>query len=166
MAAIVVRKARPGDGRALVRIHEDMAAYYVERFPGDFRAPLLEGLEGELDAELGTAGDTMLRLVAEIDGEVVGALVARVVAPEDGAEREIEAELVEIRVRIEYLATSRRHQGRGVATHLVDAAEGWGRDQGATASETTTYARSPVSLPFWTQRMGYREHSVNVRKRL
>jgi GNAT superfamily N-acetyltransferase len=167
MAAIVVRQARPGDGEALARIHKDMAAYYVERFPGDFRIPALEGLEDELDAELGEPSDTTLRLVAEVDGDVVGALVARVLPPEDGAEREIVPELAATRLRIEYLATDRRHQRRGVGTRLVDEAEVWGRGEGATLSETWTYARSPLSMPFWTQRMGgYRERSVSLRKRL
>jgi GNAT superfamily N-acetyltransferase len=166
MAAIAIRKARPGDGQALARIHADMAAYYVERFPEHFRAPRLDGLQDELDAELGERGDSTLELVAEVDGEVVGALVAQVLAPEESAEREIVPELGERRLRIEYLATDRRHQRHGVGTRLVDEAESWGREHGATVSETWTYARSPQSVPFWTRRMGYEARSVNLRKRL
>ena len=104
MGGIAIRRARPGDGQALARIHADMAAYYVERFPEHFRMPRLAGLEDELDAELGERGDSALKLVAEVDGEVVGVLVARVLAPEEGAEREIVPELGERRLRIDYLA--------------------------------------------------------------
>jgi len=163
MGAIAIRKARPGDGKALARIHSDMAAYYVERFPEHFRMPRLDDLQDELDAELGERGNTALELVAEVDGAVVGALVARVLASEEEAEREIVPELGERRLRIEYLATDRRHQRRGVGSRLVDEAESWGREQGATVSETWTYARSPLSVPFWTQRMGYEARSVNLR---
>jgi GNAT superfamily N-acetyltransferase len=166
MVAIVIRKACPGDGKVLARIHADMAAYYVERFPEHFRMPRLDGLQQELDAELGARGDSTLVLVAEVGGEVVGALVARVLAAEDGAEREIVPELGETRLRIDYLATDRRYQRRGVGSRLVDEAEAWARERGATVSETWTYARSHLSMPFWTERMGYEARSVNLQKRL
>ena len=104
MAIIAVRRARAGDGRALARIHAEMAAYYVDLAPQHFRTPALEGFERELDA--------------------------------------------------------------GVGTRLVQAAEAWGRDHGATIAETWTYPPSPLSVPFWEQRMAYEKRSVNLRKRL
>ena len=58
------------------------------------------------------------------------------------------------------------HRRRGVASALVAAAEAHARDRGATVVETWTYHGSPLSLPFWTERMGYAERSVNLRKRL
>jgi hypothetical protein len=53
-----------------------------------------------------------------------------------------------------------------VGTRLVEAAEEWGRSAGARIAETSTYYRSPLSLPFWEPRMGYEEESVNLRKLL
>ena len=55
---------------------------------------------------------------------------------------------------------------QGVGTRLVEAAEEWGRSAGARIADTSTYYRSPLSLPFWKQRMGYEEESVNLRKLL
>ena len=163
---IAVRKMRSGDGPALARIHEQMARYYVELAPAYFEMPALDGLAEELDAELGGAPTPDVRLVAEVDGEVAGILFARVVTPAAGSERDIARDLRERRLRIEYVATDEAHRRRGVATALVEAAEAHARGRGATIVETWTYHGSPLSLPFWTERMGYAERSVNLRKRL
>jgi len=163
---MTVRKARLGDGEALARIHRDMAAYYTNLAPHHFQMPTLDGLAHELDAELGNPDNSTLNLVAELDGEVVGALAARILAPEEGAERQIAPDLGETRLRIDYLATAEAHRRHGVGTRLVPAAEAWGRDSGATIAETWTYHDSPLSVPFWERRMGYEERSVNLRRRL
>jgi GNAT superfamily N-acetyltransferase len=166
MARITVREARLGDGEALTRIHGNMAAYYADLAPNHFRTPVLDGFAEELDVEMESTDHTTLHLVAEVDGEVVGALVARLLPPEDGAERQIAPDLGETRLRIDYVATDAAHRRHGVGSRLVEGAETWGRDSGATVAETWTYHRSPLSMPFWEQRMGYEERSVNLRKPL
>ena len=40
------------------------------------------------------------------------------------------------------------------------------RERGATVAETTTYHEGPVSVPFWTERSGYKRRSLNVRRTL
>lgn len=163
---MTVRAARLGDGEALTRIHRDMAAYYADLAPHHFQTPTLDGFAEELDAEAGSTDDATLHLVAEVDGEVVGALVARLLPPEEGAARQIETDLGQTRLRIDYLATAEAHRRHGVGTRLVEAAEAWGRDGGATVAEAWTYQCSPLSVPFWEQRMGYEERSVHLLKRL
>ena len=59
-----------------------------------------------------------------------------------------------------------RHRRSGVGTRLAEAAEAWGRERGAGIAETWTYGASPLSLPFWSQRMGYEPRSVQLRKSL
>ena len=56
-------------------------------------------------------------------------------------------------LRIEYLAVAATRRRQGVGTRFVEAAEAWGRAAGATISETTTYHGSPLSVPFWGERM-------------
>ena len=70
------------------------------------------------------------------------------------------------RVSIEYLATLTAHRRTGAGTTLVEAAERWGRERGATVAETRTFHASPISIPFWTERAGYERGSINLRKPL
>ena len=143
MEEISVRDALPADADGLARVHADVARYYDERGPHYFDA-------GEL------------RLVAEVQGEVVGALAARVLEPvaADGRGEE------EKTLRIDYLATAAECRRAGIGTRLVEAAESWGRGVGATISETTAFRGSALSIPFWEDRMGYEELPMTLVKRL
>ena len=143
MEEISVRDAQPADAEGLARVHADVARYYDERGPHYFD-------EGEL------------RLVAEVEGEVVGALAARLLEPVavDGRGEE------ETRLRIDYLATAAERRRAGIGTRLVEAAESWGRGVGATIAETTAFRGSALSIPFWEDRMGYEELPMSLEKRL
>ena len=66
----------------------------------------------QLGSEAAAIDSATLHLVAEAEGQVVGALVARLLPPEDAAKREITPELGATSLRIEYL-------GRGVAAALI-----------------------------------------------
>ena len=143
MEEICVRDALPADAVGLARVHADVARYYAERGSHYFD-------EGEL------------RLVAEVEGEVVGALSARLLEPvaADGRGEE------EMRLRIDYLATAAERRRAGIGTRLVQAAESWGRGVGATIAETTAFRGSALSIPFWEDRMGYEELPMTLVKRL
>lgn len=143
-----------------------MGAYYADHAPHHFRPPNLDGMAAELDRELRGAPEHVLALVAEVEGEVAGALWAVLVDTADDAAREIDADAACRRVRIEYVVTSAARRRQGIAGRLVEAAEAWGRANGALIAEATTYRPSPLSFPFWTRRMGYDERSVTLRKRL
>jgi GNAT superfamily N-acetyltransferase len=145
MEEISVRDAQPGDAEALARVHADVARYYDERGTHYFDGG-------------------QLRLVAEIDGEVVGALTARLLEPVNaGVDGKGDAET---RLRIDYLATAAASRRAGIGTRLVQAAENWGRKVGATVAETTAFRGSALSIPFWEDRMGYEELPMSLEKRL
>jgi GNAT superfamily N-acetyltransferase len=145
MEEISVRDALPADAGALARVHADVAQYYNER---------------------GTRyiDEAQLLLVAEVQGEVVGALSARLLEPvgaaDDGRGEE------ETRLLIDYLATAAASRRVGIGTRLVQAAENWGRGVGATIAETTAFRGSALSIPFWEDRMGYEELPMSLVKRL
>ena len=145
MEEISVREAQPADAEGLARVHADVARYYDERGPHYFD-------EGQL------------RLVAEVEGEVVGALAARLLEPVTvGGDATGDAEK---RLRIDYLATAAASRRAGIGTRLVQAAESWGRRVGATIAETTAFRGSALSIPFWEDRMGYEELPMSLEKRL
>jgi len=160
-----IRAARADDAAALARMHRDVGRYYAELAPADFRIPDEAGLVEYCRADL-VAGDDRLWLVAELGGEAVGMLFARLEPPLPEARFEVNATLDETRLHIDYLVTGVRHRRRGVATALVLAAERWGRERGATTASADTYAASPVSAPFWQRRMGYRTRSLVLVKSL
>ena len=107
-----------------------------------------------------------LRLVAEADGDVVGALAARLVPAHQPATRNATSDAGELSLRIDYLATIAARRRQGIGTLLVKAAEDWGRQSGATIAETTVCDNSPLSVPFWEERMGYDGGSVSLRRAL
>ncbi len=164
MEPITVRQAQRGDEDPLARIHAEVARYYLDLAPDYFQ--VLERFAEQLATEAPAIDSTTLHLVAEAEGQVVGALVARLLPPEDAAKREITPELGAMSLRVEYLAVAAASRRQGVGTRLVEAAEAWGRAAGATIAETTTYHGSPLSVPFWGERMSYEELSVNLRKPL
>jgi GNAT superfamily N-acetyltransferase len=54
------------------------------------------------------------------------------------------------------------HRGAGAA--LLKAAESRGRERGAEIVRLDTYAHSPVSVPFYEERMGYTRRSIVFQK--
>jgi GNAT superfamily N-acetyltransferase len=161
-----VREAVPGDGPAIARVHSENAAYYAELAPDLFRIPDVEGLVGFVEPTPADNSERSLLIVAEVDGEVVGHLFAELFAPTDSDRYQSPAELSEVRLFIQALSVLQSHWRRGVATALVEAAEAWGSQRGATVALCDTWPDSPVSMPFWTGRMGYATRSVRLRKRL
>jgi GNAT superfamily N-acetyltransferase len=64
------------------------------------------------------------------------------------------------------VGTADAYKRQGVATKLVHAAEDWGREHGAVVAVCDTFIESPLSVPFWEPRMGYKRRSIIFRKRL
>jgi GNAT superfamily N-acetyltransferase len=161
-----IREGLPGDGAALARIHRENSAYYTGLAPDLFQLPKEGGLVEFLEPVPEDNSETSLLLVAEIEGEIAGFLYAELLAADESAVFQSPAELIELRLFINAVGTLRSHWRRGIATALVEAAEAWGRERGATVALCDTWPESPVSLPFWERRMGYEQRSVRMRKRL
>jgi ribosomal protein S18 acetylase RimI-like enzyme len=164
---IVVREFRSGDGHALARMSEENSRYYTRLAPDYFKEPDEEGLVDffESDEEWRSSPDN-LALVVEADGEVAGYLEASVQPPLDSARWQGQRDLAEIRLFINYVGTLDAYKRQGVATRLVQEAEAWGRAKGAVVALCDTYIDSPLSVPFWEQRMGYTRRSIRLRKAL
>ena len=163
---VTIRKARPGDGEGLARIWMENAQYYVGLAPEDFELPQTDGLAEFLDPSPESDSDTRIFLVAELDGELAGYAVATLTPPLESANRQYVPYHAETRIYIDALGVGDRHQRRGLATRLVEELEQWGLERGATRVATDTYVESPLSVPFWQERMGYRPRSVVMWKRL
>jgi GNAT superfamily N-acetyltransferase len=164
--SIAVRAPQPGDGSGMARVWLNAAAYYADLEPGYFQVPAGEGLAESFEAAFGTVGEDALMLVAELDGQVAGWLTARIERPAPGAARQMVREPGWTRLFIDALLVDRAVWREGAGTALLTAAEAWGRDRGAEVARLDTYAGSPVSVPFYEQRMGYQRRSIVFQKPL
>ena len=163
---VSVRQARQGDGAAIARIHRDNAAYYLDVLGGDFRLPDEEGLVEFCEPGAEENSETAVALVAIVDDEIAGYLEARLQPPLETARWQSNPDLAEPRLFIGVVTVARAFWRRGAASALVAAAEDWGRERGARVATCDTHVDSPVSMPFWRDRAGYRPRGVIFRKEL
>ncbi|MBA2295658.1 MAG: GNAT family N-acetyltransferase [Actinobacteria bacterium] len=167
MPEVTVREFQPGDGEALAQIIRENTGYYANLAPDYFKQADAEGLPEfvESDNEWRAAPENFGR-IAEVDGEVAGYIEATIQAPMDTAQWQSQRDLAAPRLFIGFVQTSDRFKRMGVATHLVEAAEEWGRQNGAKVATCDTYIDSPMSVPFWEKRMGYTRRAIVLRKQL
>lgn len=164
---ITVRVRRPGDAAELARAWLDAGRYYAGLAPDTFQVPEAAGLGEYLGRDEAVADEPdVLRLVAEVDGRVVGSAVGRIERPAPGARYQLQREFAETRLLVDAVVIEEAFRRRGVGERLMDALESWGRERGASVSLVDTYPESALSLPFFTERMGYDRRSVRLRKRL
>lgn len=143
MSEVTVRAARPGDGAAIGSLSHDSATYYRELAPDDFRVPDADGRAEWLDSFLPAGGEREIALVAEIDGDVVGYLEARLEEPLDSARFQANPELAESRLFVDALLTARSHWRRGVGSALVEAAETWVASAARPSPSWTPMPKAP-----------------------
>jgi GNAT superfamily N-acetyltransferase len=91
-----------------------------------------------------------ITLVAELDGEIVGFVDARLDRSPDPMHRDI------LYCHVVEIAVSRHRQGQRIGERLLQAAEEWGRSQGAEFALLEYNAANPRAGDFYRQRMSYR----------
>lgn len=163
MSEVQIRRARKEDAAALAQIHLENCRYYAELDPEAFQVPTEDGLVEWFGSFLeGSDNADELNLVAEVRGEVTGMLEARLESPVGSAERQLARELQETRLFVDFVGVRPDQWRSGVGSLLMEAAEDWGRSRGATIAALDTYMRSPVSVPFYEEGLGYQRHSINL----
>jgi GNAT superfamily N-acetyltransferase len=163
---VTVRPARSGDGAGISRAWLSAAAYYAGLDPEHFQVPEAEGLADGWDNRFDRPDDDSLQLVAEVDGQVVGWLWARIQPPGPNASAQLTREHGWTRLVVMSLIVDRGHWRGGAGTALLEAAEAWGRAQGAQVASLDTWAYSPVSVPFYEDHLGYQRRSITFQKRI
>jgi GNAT superfamily N-acetyltransferase len=130
------------------------AKYYADLDPEHFQVTTADGLAERWDSELGQVDDGSLRLVAEVDDQVVGWLAARVEEPLPNASAQLTREPGWIRLVVDALVVQQEHWRHGAGGALLDAAETWGRSRGAHIARLDTY------------RLGYERRAIVFQKQL
>lgn len=163
--SLTIRRARPEDAEALARSWLEGARELIDLAPERFRLPESHGLVEFLRRDLEHDAPDALSLVAELDGEVVASLKARLLAPIESARFQVLEGLGRLRVHVDHLRVDPPFRRRGVATHLMAEAERWGRQHGARSIALDTFAESPLSVGFY-KAAGYKRTSIVFEKRL
>jgi GNAT superfamily N-acetyltransferase len=167
MEPLVVRPARTSDAANLARNWIEVAHHYVELDPEAAQVPSTDGLVEFFEELLRRPwSEDSVWLVAEVGGQVIGDISARLERPAKDAEHQVMRNMGEIRVYVDSLSVAEASRREGVGTRLMQAIEQWGRDRGAVRVMLDTHARSPLSVPFYERRMGYRRRSIVFEKRL
>ncbi len=167
MSELLIRDFHAGDGEGVARIAIENGGYYAKLAPDYFKTPDEDGCAAFFEDDSGWRDEAdNLALVAEITGEVAGYLEATLQQPMETARWQSQRDLSAPRLFIGVVTTGDRFKRRGVATRLVEAAEGWGRSKGAVVAICDTYIESPLSVPFWEKRMGYTRRAIVLRKPL
>lgn len=179
MTGVAVRQVRTGDGTYCARAWRDAGHYYAALVPEAIHVPDDDGLAewfeqaiaehraiapGDGDGH-GDGGDR-LWLVAEAGGGVTGMIMAEVERPRRDARFQLQRDLSRVRLVVTALVVAAGSRRQGTGTALLTAAEDWGRARGATVAVTDTNLRSPLSVPFYENRMGYERQAVVLRRPL
>lgn len=162
-AAITIRPAVSEDADDIVRTYLESAQHHARLDPERYWVPAAEVISAryrEGRQHPPDAGAEAITLVAELRGEIVGFIDARLDRSPDPMHREMSyCHIVEI-------AVSSSQQSQGIGGQLLRAAEDWGRRQGATFASLEYHAENTRAGEFYQRRMGYRAASITAIKRL
>ena len=163
---LYIRPPRAGDGAGLAQSWLDAGIYYSQLAPELFQIPEEEGLAASFEEGLLKTPSDELFLVAEYSGQAVGFIEAAIEPPLPTAARQFVRDLAVSRLNIHALVVQRAYWRHGIGRQLLTAAEEWGRNGGARIALLDTFSESPISVPFYEQRMGYRRRSIHYHKLL
>lgn len=158
--SMVIRPATPDDAEGLTRTFLESAELHARLDSARFWLP-----DGETIAARYRDGDqhppdaTSTTFVAELSGEIVGFVDARLTHSSDPMHRPFTyCHIVEI-------AVSQAHHRSGVGRALLQAAEDWGRQQGAEFASLEYLVANSGATAFY-QRVGYDVAALTAIKRL
>jgi GNAT superfamily N-acetyltransferase len=100
-----------------------------------------------------------ITLVAELSGEIVGFIDARLYQPTDAMHRQM------VYCLVSEIAVRREHQNHGIGGQLLRAAEDWSRQQGAEFAALEYHAANTRADAFY-RHMHYRLASITAIRRL
>jgi GNAT superfamily N-acetyltransferase len=163
---LIVRDAAREDAQALAEALLEWGRQYTELDPSAFRVPEAEGLAAMFEEQLiAEPDDDALWLVAVRADRLVGYIQAQLWPPSE-AEQQIMRDASDTILKIDALFVTDRERRAGVGAALMEAAESWGSERGATRAVVISYAHSPTAVPFYEGKMRYERTTIGFSKPL
>lgn len=162
-AAITLRHAVAEDADGIARMFLESAEYHARLDPERYSIPPVEPIAARYRAGRQNprdAGAMAITLIADLSGEIVGFIDARLEQSPDPMHREM------MYCHIAEFAVSFRYQNQGIGRRLLQAAEDWGRRLGAEFASLDYHAANTRAGSFYQHRMGYRPAAIIAIKRL
>ena len=158
---IQLRTARlPQDVDTIVSLYLQSATFHSDLVPGRYSVPEASALREQLQTVEASGNAHLLALAEDENGYVVGLVVASVVPVQEGLMRSAGPIL-----SISDIVVTDTARGRGYGRQLLEAAEGWGRQQGAREVALSVDPANQVALRLYDH-AGYRPVRQEMRKPL
>ena len=158
-----VRPAVPEDADGIARTFMESAEHHARLDAERYWIPAIETISARYRQGMQHAPDaraTSVTLVAELDGQIVGFVDARLDRSPDPMHRDVTfCHVAEIAVRQQF-------QSQGLGAHLLRAIEDWGRRRGATFASLEYLVANTRAGAFYQHKMGYRAAAVTAIKKL
>ena len=160
MSEVVIRPAMSQDAGGIARTFVESAEYHARLDPERYSPPAIEIISARYRERMehpADAGREDITLVAEVTGEIVGFVDARLERSADPMHRDMTY------CHVAEIAVSGRHQNEGIGRRLLRAAEDWGREQGAEFASLEHHVANTRASAFYHRR-GYGVAAIMVIK--
>jgi len=160
--ASTIRPAGAGDAEGIASVFLASAEYHAALDPERYATPAIAGISARYRAGRQHPSECteVVTLVAEVDGEVVGFIDARLEQSHDPMHREMTY------CHVAEIAVSGGHRSLGIGGRLLRAVEEWGRRKGAAFASLEYHVANKPAGVFYEQRMGYSPAATILIKRL
>lgn len=161
--AMNIRPAVPDDADGIARTYVESAEHHAQLDRERYWVPSVEVISARYRdgrQHPAEAHADSITLVADLGGEIVGFVDARLQRSLDAMHRDLTY------CHVAEIAVSSRHQSQGIGARLLRAAEEWGRGHGAEFASLEYLSANARAGAFYQQRMGYRIASITAIKRL
>jgi ribosomal protein S18 acetylase RimI-like enzyme len=149
---VAIRAATARDADSIARVFLDSAAYHASLDPERYWVPDVASIaeryrEGRQHPP--EPGVPAVTLVAEVAGELLGFVDARIERSQDLMHRDMTY------CHVSEIAVGKRHQSQGIGGQLLRAAEAWGRQHSAAFASLEHHIANTRAGAFYAGRMGY-----------
>src|SRR5262245_1945224 len=150
LVAVSIRTAVARDADGIARVFLESAEYHAGLDAERYWVPSIETASARYrTGRQHPHGANAITLVAELDGEIVGFVDARIEQSHDPMHRDLTY------CHVAELAVSRAYRNRGIGSQLRERAEAWGHRNGATLASLEYHAANMRAGRFYQRRMGY-----------
>jgi ribosomal protein S18 acetylase RimI-like enzyme len=158
---ITVRDAIERDAPGIARAFLDSAEHHAQLDPARYFVPGAEAITHRYrNRQQHPADKESATLVAELDGNIVGFIDARLEQFPDPMHRPI------VYCYVSEIAVTSTYRSQGIGALLLKAGEDWGRRRGARFALLEYHPANVRAGAFYERRMGYSVASITVIKHL